>query len=114
VRQLLVPIAEHTCILMDLYDKLFTQFSSNLNKHIATGHLQHPVRHVLNVWSPDLHVGSHTVATAANPNRMMNKTLKQQATELGPNVWQWQQGIAKYIFLYSIITTIFGTLALSV
>jgi hypothetical protein len=96
VRRLLVPIAEHMFILMDLYDKLFTQFSSNLSKHIATGHLQHPVRHVLNVWSTDLHVGSKTVATAANPARMMNRALKQQATELGPNMWQQQQGIAKY------------------
>jgi len=110
VHHLLVPIAKHMCILMDLYDKLFTQFSSNLNKHFATGHLQHPVRHVLNVWSPDLHVGSHTVATAANPARMMNRALKQQATELGPNMWQQQQGIAKYdkssIFSRSFITTI--------
>jgi hypothetical protein len=97
VHQLLVPIAKHMFILMDLCDKLFTQFSSNLSKRNATGHLQHPVRHVLNVWSPDLHVGSHTVATAANPARMMNRALKQQATELGPNMWQQQQGIAKYV-----------------
>jgi len=96
VRLLQVPIAEHMCISMDLYDKLFTQFSSNLIKHNATGHLQHLVRHVLNVWSTDLHVGSHTVATAANPARMMNRALKEQATELGPNMWQQQQGIAKY------------------
>jgi hypothetical protein len=27
---------------------------------------------------------------------MMNRALKQQATELGPNLWQQQQGIAKY------------------
>jgi hypothetical protein len=27
---------------------------------------------------------------------MMNRALKQQATELGPNMWQQQQGIAKY------------------
>jgi hypothetical protein len=26
---------------------------------------------------------------------MMNRALKQQATELGPNMWQRQQGIAK-------------------
>jgi len=90
------------CILMDLYDKLFTQFSSKLNKHIATGHMQLHVRHVLNVWSPDLHIGSHTVATAANPARMMNKALKQQATELGPNMWQQQQGIAKYVKKFHI------------
>jgi hypothetical protein len=96
VLQFLVPIAELMCILMDLYDKLFTHFSSNLNKHIATGHLQLPVRHVLNVWSTDLHVGSHTVATTANTARMMNRALKQQATELGPNMWQQQHGIAKY------------------
>jgi len=32
-------IAEYMCILMDLYDKLFTQFSSNPSKHNATGHL---------------------------------------------------------------------------
>ena len=66
------------------------------HKHNATGHLQHPVRHILNVWSTDLHVGSQIVATAANPARMMNRALKQQATELGPNMWQQQQGIAKY------------------
>jgi len=102
---------------MDLADKLFTQFSSNLSKHNATGHLQHPVRHILNVWSTDLHVGSHTVATAANPARMTNRALKQQATELGPNMWQQQQGIAKchHITTYSIITNkIFETTALSI
>jgi len=81
---------------MHLCDKLFTHFPSNLNKHNATGHLQHPVRHLLNVWSTDLHVWSHTVATAANPAMMMNRALKQQATELEPNMWQQQQGIAKY------------------
>ena len=81
---------------MDLYDKLCTQFSSNLNKHNTTDHLQHPVRHLHNVWSSNLHVVSHTVATAANPARMMNRALKQQATELGPNMWQQQQGIANY------------------
>ena len=81
---------------MDLYDKLFTQFPSTLSKHKATYHLQHPVRHLLNVCSTDLHVGSHTVATAANPARMMNRALKQQTTELGPNMWQQQQGIVKY------------------
>jgi hypothetical protein len=27
---------------------------------------------------------------------MMNRALKQQATELEPNMWQQQQGIAKY------------------
>jgi hypothetical protein len=96
VQNLLVPVAEYMCILMDLYNKLFTQFSSILNKQRATGHLQHPVRHLLNVWSTDLHVCSHTVATAANPARMMNRALKQQATELEPNMWQQQQGIAKY------------------
>ena len=84
-------VAEYMCILVDLNDKLFTQFSSNLNKHNATGHLQHPVRHLLNVWSSDLHVGSHTVEIAANPARMMNRALKQQATELEPNMWQQQQ-----------------------
>jgi len=96
VRQLLAPIAEYMFIMIDLYDKLFIQFSSNLSKHIATGPLQHPVRHVLNVWSTDLHAGSQTVATAANPARMMNIALKQQATELRPNMWQQHQGTAKY------------------
>jgi hypothetical protein len=96
VRQLLVPVAEHMFNLMDLYDKLFTQFSSNLSKHNATGHLQHHVRHILNVWSIDVNDGSHTVATTANTARMMNRALKQQATELGPNMWQQQQGTAKY------------------
>ena len=96
VQHLLVPIAEYTCNLMEIYDKLCTQFPSNVNKHNTTGHLQHPVRHLLNVWSSDLHVVSHTVATAANPARMMNRALKQQATELGPNMWQEQQGIANY------------------
>jgi hypothetical protein len=117
VRQLLVPIVEHMCILMDLSDKLFTQLSSNLSKHNATGHLQHPVSHILNVWSTDLHVGSHTVATATNPARMMNRAPKQQETELGPNMWQQQQGITKchHITTYSIITTkIFETTALSI
>jgi hypothetical protein len=28
---------------------------------------------------------------------MMNRALKQQATELGTNMWQQQQGIANYI-----------------
>jgi hypothetical protein len=83
-----VAIAELMCILMELYDKLFRQFSSNVSKHNATGHLQHSLRHLLNIWSTVLHVESHTVATAANPARMMNRALKQQATELGPNMWQ--------------------------
>jgi hypothetical protein len=92
-------------ILMEIYDKLFPQFPSNLSKHNATGYLQHHIRHLLNVWSTDLHVGSHTVATAANPPTAMNRALKQQATELVPNMWQQQSGIAKYdrkfhIFLF--------------
>jgi len=29
----------------------------------------------------------------------MNRALKQQATELGPNMWQQQQGIAKYVII---------------
>jgi len=103
-----VPIAEYMCILMDLYDKLFTQFPSNFNKHNVTGHLQQHVRYVHNVWSTDLHVGSHTVATATNPARMTNRALKQQTTELGPNMWQQQHEIAKYDLFAS------GTAALSV
>jgi len=93
------------CILMELYDKLFTQFPTNLSKHNATGRLQHPIRHPLNVRSADLHVRSHTVATAANPTSRMNRALKQQANQLGPNTWQQRQEMAKYdtkfhIFLF--------------
>ena len=106
VQQLLVQFL-NVCILMELYDKLFTQFSSNLSKHNSTGRLQHLIRHLLNVWSPDLHVGSHTVATAANPTRTMNRPLKQQENELGPNTWQQRQEMAKYdkkvhIFLFHL------------
>jgi len=95
VQHLLVQFL-NVCILIEIHNNLFRQFSSNLTKHNATGRLQHPIRHLLNVWSTDLHVGSHTVATAANPTRMMNRALKQQANELGPNTWQQRQEMAKW------------------
>jgi len=85
----------NVCILMELHDELFRQFSSNLTKHNATGRMQHPIRHLLIVCSTDHHVESHTVATAANPTRMMNRALKEQANELGPNKWQQRQEMAK-------------------
>ena len=95
---------------MELYDKLFTQFPTNLSKHNATGRLQHPIRHPLNVRSADLHVRSHAVATAANPTSRMNRALKQQANQLGPNTQQQCQEMLnmtkRSTILYSIISAI--------
>jgi uncharacterized protein VirK/YbjX len=51
---------------------------------------------------------------------MINRALKQQTTELGPNMWQQQQGIAKYeqkfhIFIFHHHNNLKdGTAALSV